>query len=154
MADKQEDNMTSYINQSEIKYQENKKKREKQTGLSSNQYFNKAEYQYKLKQASSLLEQNPTIVDDIDARMNQFTADYDSFFKGYKTAETAQEQANKLKMQADDLNKLFADYGIIFDSDYVSNVTNFLNSTYETIDTGVVIIESLKQKRNIMQINV
>lgn len=86
---------------------------------------------------SSLLEQNPTIIEDFNTRMKSFTDQYNSFFTTYRRKDFARNTANSLEAEAVELEKLLNDYGILFGDDYVSEATEFFNGVRGNLNKGV-----------------
>ena len=124
------------INEFEKRYQEEQKKK-KETTISSSNNLNEFEARYRAEQASSILEQNPTIIEDFNTRMKNFTEQYNSFFNTYRRKDFARNTANSLETEANELKKLLNEYGILFDDDYVSETTEFLNSARPNLNDGV-----------------
>jgi hypothetical protein len=86
---------------------------------------------------SKLLEQNPTIIEDFGTRMKNYTEQYNSFFNTYRRKDFARNTANHLETEANELKKLLNDYGILFDDDYVTEATEFLNGARTNLNNGV-----------------
>ena len=116
---------------------------------------------YKLNQATTLLG-NPATDEEFEKAYNNMTYvisssvqdylnQYNSFFSEYKTEDEAKDYANQLKIKNAGLKNLLSEYGVLFNSDYVSEVSNFLDSAYGDsteggIDKGVEFWSQFKTK--------
>ena len=137
--------MATYINESEQRYQENKKKKKENTNDSIG-YVNESEQRYKANQISALLgnptskeefdERAKTIAETINTRMQSFTEQYNSFFNDYHDSNAVYNTTKQLKREAGMLNEMLSKYGAIFDDNYVSETSKWLNSMQNGIDKG------------------
>lgn len=138
--------MATYINVHEQRKQENKKKQQNSTNPSS-ENVNIHEQRRKENQISALLG-NPTskeefdekaknLTETINTRMQSFNEQYNSFFNTPRRADFAKNTADNLKKEAAQIREMLNTYGVLFDSDYVSEASNFFNSVDESIDKGL-----------------
>jgi hypothetical protein len=138
--------MATYVNVHEQRKQENKKKQQNSSNPSS-ENVNIHEQRHKENQISALLG-NPTskeefderakkLAEDINTRMQSFNEQYNSFFDNYQSADNINSVSNSLKTEAKELQKMLSKYGVIFEDDYVSETSNWLNSIGSSVDEGV-----------------
>ena len=137
--------MATYINVHEQRKQENKKKQQNSSNPSS-ENVNIHEQRRKFNMASALLG-NPTseeefderaknLTETINTRMQSYAQKYNDFFNIYQSADNIDNYSNSLKTEAKELQDMLNTYGILFDSDYVSEKSNWLNSVESNVEKG------------------